>query len=243
MIPGFEDGLVGKKAGEETTLDVAFPADYHKEDLQGKPAQFKVTVKTVKKAEKPELNEEFFKGFGIETADLEEFKVEIRKNMERELGRAIRNLTKQQVIAGLQESNEVDVPSALVDQEIDRLRQQAVQQFGGGQQMDASMLPAELFKEQAEKRVVIGLLMNAAIESADLKPDEEKVEALIEEMASAYQEPEQVREYYNSNAEQKAQVEALALEDQIVEKVLESAQVSEVESNYEEVVRLANQPA
>jgi len=163
--------------------------------------------------------------------------------MERELGRAIRNLTKQQVIAGLQENNEVDVPSALVDQEIDRLRQQAVQQFGGGQQMDASMLPAELFKEQAEKRVVIGLLMNAAIESADLKPDEEKVEALIEEMASAYQEPEQVREYYNSNPQQKAQVEALALEDQVVEKVLESAQVSEVESNYEEVVRLANQPA
>ena len=109
--------------------------------------------------------------------------------------------------------------------------------------MDASMLPAELFKEQAEKRVVIGLLMNAAIESADLKPDEEKVEALIEEMASAYQEPEQVREYYNSNPQQKAQVEALALEDQVVEKVLESAQVSEVESNYEEVVRLANQPA
>ncbi len=146
-------------------------------------------------------------------------------------------------IAGLQENNEVEVPSALVDQEIDRLRQQAVQQFGGGQQMDASMLPAELFKEQAEKRVVIGLLMNAAIESADLKPDEEKVEALIEEMASAYQEPEQVREYYNSNPQQKAQVEALALEDQVVEKVLESAQVSEVESNYEEVVRLANQPA
>ena len=85
--------------------------------------------------------------------------------------------------------------------------------------------------------------MNAAIESADLKPDEEKVEALIEEMASAYQEPEQVREYYNSNPQQKAQVEALALEDQVVEKVLESAQVSEVESNYEEVVRLANQPA
>ena len=163
--------------------------------------------------------------------------------MERELGRAIRNLTKQQVIAGLQENNEVEVPSALVDQEIDRLRQQAVQQFGGGQQMDASMLPAELFKEQAEKRVVIGLLMNAAIESADLKPDEDKVEALIEEMASAYQEPEQVREYYNSNPQQKAQVEALALEDQVVEKVLESAQVSEVESNYEEVVRLANQPA
>jgi len=243
MIPGFEAGLVGKKAGEEVTLDVAFPEDYHKEDLKGKPAQFKTTVKAVKKPEMPELNEEFFKNFGIETADLAEFKAEIRKNMERELGRAIRNLTKQQVIAGLQETNEVDVPKSLVDQEIDRLRQQAVQQFGGGQQLDASMLPAELFKEQAEKRVVIGLLMNAAIESNDLKPSDEKVEALIEEVASSYQDPDQVCDYYNSNPQQKAQVEALALEDQVVEKVLETAQVTETASSYEEIVRMANQPA
>jgi len=243
MIPGFEDGLVGKKAGEEATLDVAFPEDYHKEELKGKPAQFKVTVKAVKKPELPELNEEFFKAFGIETADLEEFKVEIRKNMDRELARALRNLTKQQVIAGLQETNQVDVPKALVDQEIDRLRQQAVQQFGGGQQLDASMLPAELFKDQAEKRVVIGLLMNAAIEANDLKPSDEKVEQLIEEVASAYQEPEQVREYYQTNQQQRAQVEALALEEQVVEKVLAAAQVSQSESTYEEIVRMANQPA
>ena len=243
MIPGFEDGLVGKKAGEEATLDVSFPEDYHKEELKGKPAQFKVTVKTVKKPEMPELNEEFFKSFGIETADLEEFKVEIRKNMDRELARALRNLTKQQGIAGLQETNQVDVPKALVDQEIDRLRQQAVQQFGGGQQLDASMLPAELFKDQAEKRVVIGLLMNAAIEANDLKPSDEKVEQLIEEVASAYQDPEQVREYYQTNQQQRAQVEALALEEQVVEKVMAAAQVSQSESTYEEIVRMANQPA
>jgi trigger factor len=190
-----------------------------------------------------ELNEEFFKGFGIETADLEEFKVEIRKNMDRELARAIRNLTKQQVIAGLQETNSIEVPKALTDQEIDRLRQQAVQQFGGGQQLDASMLPAELFKEQAEKRVVVGLLMNAAIEANDLKPSDEKVEQLIEEVASSYQDPDQVREYYQTNQQQRAQVEALALEDQVVEKVMAAAEVSQVESTYEEIVRMANQSA
>ena len=243
MIPGFETGLVGKKAGEEVTLDVAFPADYHKEELKGKPAQFKTTVKSVKKPELPALTEDFFKSFGIETADLAEFKTEIRKNMDRELARAIRNLTKQQVIAGLQETNKVDVPKSLIDQEINRLRQQAVQQFGGGQKLDASMLPAELFKDQAEKRVVIGLLMNAAIEANDLKPSEEKVDQLIEEVAAAYQEPEQVREYYKSNPQQRAQVEALALEEQVVEKVLAAAEVSQVESSYEEVVRMANQPA
>jgi trigger factor len=243
MIPGFETGLIGAKAGEEKTLDVAFPEDYHKEELKGKPAQFKVSVQTVKKPELPELNAEFFGSFGIETADLAEFKSEIRKNMDRELARGLRNLAKQQVIAGLVESNNIDVPASLVDQEIDRLRQQAVQQFGGGQKFDMNMLPKELFKEQAEKRVAIGLLMNAAIEANELTPSAEKVEALIEEVAASYQDPEEVRTYYNTNPQQKAQVEALALEEQVVEKVLAQAKVSQVESNYEEVIRLVNQSA
>ncbi|MFC3680090.1 trigger factor [Bacterioplanoides pacificum] len=243
MIPGFEGALVGSKAGEETTLDVTFPADYQKEDLQGKPAQFKVKVNEVKKPELPELNEEFFKAFGVETADEAEFRSEIRKNMERELARAIRTLTKQQVVQGLVGANEVDVPSALLDQEIDRLRQQAVQQFGGAQQFDPKQLPAELFKEQAEKRVVIGLLMNAAIEANELTPSDEKVNELIEEVAATYQDPDQVREYYSSNPEQRQQVEAMALEEQVVEKVLASAKVSQSEATYEEIIRAANQPA
>ncbi len=243
MIPGFESGLIGAKAGEEKTLDVAFPEDYHKEELKGKPAQFKVTIATVKKPQLPELNEEFFKGFGIETADEAEFKVEIRKNMDRELARALRNLTKQQVIAGLVAVNEVEAPSSLVDQEIDRLRKQAVQQFGSGQQLDPNMLPAELFKDQAEKRVVIGLLMNAVIEANELTPSAEKVAELIEEVAATYQDPEEVRNYYNSNPQQKSQVEALALEEQAVEKVLADAKISQAEATYEEVIRAANQPA
>lgn len=241
MIPGFETGLIGAKTGEEITLSVSFPADYHKEDLQGKPAEFKVTVLEVKKAELPELNKAFFASFGVDVEDNESFKVEIRKNMERELARAARNLTKQQVINGLLANNEVDVPSSLVDQEIDRLRQQAVQQFGGGQQIDANMLPAELFKDQAQKRVQIGLLMNAAIEQFELTPSADKVNELIEEVASTYQDPEQVREFYNTNPQQKSQVEALALEDQVVEKVLAAAQVSQADASYEEIIRTANQ--
>jgi len=243
MIPGFETGLVGAKPGSEVTLDVTFPEDYHKEDLKAKPAQFKVTVNTVKKPALPELNEEFFKSFGVEASDAETFTVEVRKNMERELDRALRNVTKQQVIAGLLAANEVDVPASLVEQEIDRLRQQAVQQFGGGQQLDPRQLPAELFKDQAEKRVLIGLLMNAVIESNELTPSAEKVEQLIEEVASTYQDPAEVREYYANNPQQKSQVEALALEEQVVEKVLASAKVSQAESSYEDIIREANKPA
>jgi trigger factor len=242
MIPGFEAGIVGLKAGDEKTIELSFPADYHKEDLQGKAVEFKVAVKEVKKPELAELNEEFFKGFGVESKDLESFKVDIRANMDRELDRAIRNDVKNQVIEGLVAANEIAVPAALADQEIDRLRQQAIQQFGGGQGIDASMLPAELFKEQADRRVRVGLLMNAAIDSFELTASEEKVDALIEEVASTYQEPEQVREYYKNTPEQKSQVEALALEEQVVEKILESAKVTETEASYEDVIKAANAP-
>lgn len=243
MIPGFESGLIGSKAGEETTLDVTFPEDYQKDDLQGKPAQFKVKVSKVEKGTLPELNEEFYQTFGVESDTEEGFVAEIRTNMERELTRALRSLTKQQVLDGLLEANKLDVPSSLIDQEVDRLRQQAVQQFGG--QMDASQIPAEIFKPQADKRVQTGLLINAVIEANELKASDEKVAELIEEIASTYQEPEQVREYYNANAEQKSQMESLALEEQVVEKVLAGASVTQVESSYEDIIRAANtqQPA
>lgn len=243
MIPGFEEGLVGAKAGADTTLNVTFPADYHKEDLQGKAVEFKVTVQTVKKPQLPELNAEFFASFGVEAQDEVTFRAEVRKNMERELARSLRSITKQQVINGLLAANQVEAPTSMVDQEIDRLRQQAVQQFGGAQYMDPSRLPAELFKDQAQKRVLIGLLMNAVIEENDLKPAAEKVEALINEVAETYQNPQEVRDYYASNAQQRAQVEALALEEQAVEKVLASAKVSQSAATYEEVIRAANQPA
>lgn len=243
MIPGFEDALVGVKAGEEKTIDVNFPEDYHKEELKAKPAQFKITVKSLKKPVLPELNKEFFETFGVEAEDETAFRVEVRKNMERELARAIRAVNKQQVVDGLLAKNEIDVPSALVDQEIDRLRQQAVQQFGGAQYMDPSRLPAELFKDQAEKRVRIGLLMNAIVDANEIKPSEEKVAALIEEAAATYQEPQEVRDFYNNNPQQKSQLEAVALEEQIVEKVMAGAQVSQVQSSYEEIIMAANQPA
>lgn len=240
MIPGFEAGVEGSRAGDEKTLSLTFPADYHKEDLQDKAVEFKVTVKEVKKPQLPELNEEFFSGFGVEAKDLDAFKGDIRANMSRELDRAVRNDTKNQVIEGLVAGNEVEVPQALVDQEIGRLRQQAVQQFGGGQGIDANMLPAELFKDQAERRVKVGLLMNAAIEKYDLKPSEEKVDALIEEVAATYQDADQVREYYKNTPEQRSQVEALALEEQVVEEILSAAKVSEEETKYEDVIKAAN---
>jgi trigger factor len=240
MIPGFEDQIVGMKAGDEATIKVTFPAEYQSEALAGKDAEFKIKVHQVEASELPELNQEFFKLFGVESEDVDAFRKDVRGNMERELKQAIQRNTKNQALEGLLEQNNIDVPAALVDQEIQRLQEQAFQQFGGGQQFQPGMLPKELFQPQAERRVKLGLLINAAIEQLEIKADDAKVEALIEDMASTYQDPEQVKEYYKSNKEQRAQLEALALEEQVVETILEKATVTEKDSSYEEVIKAAN---
>ena len=240
MIPGFEDQIIGMKAGDESSIKVTFPADYQAENLQGKEAEFKIKVHTVESATLPELTDEFFKQFGVEANDEASFRSEVRKNMERELKQSIARNTKNQVLDGLLAANEIDVPSALIEQEIQRLKQQAFQQFGGGQEFNPDMLPNEMFTDQADRRVKLGLLINAAVAQFELKADDARVEALIEDMASTYQDPDQVREFYKSNQEQRSQLEALALEEQVVDTILEQAKVTEKDSSYEEVIKAAN---
>jgi len=240
MIPGFEEQIIGLKAGDEKTITVTFPEDYNNEELAGKEAEFKIKVHEVEAATLPELNQDFFKLFGVEADDVESFRKDVRTNMERELKQAIQRNTKNQALDGLLEQNSIDVPSALIDQEIQRLQEQAFQQFGGGQEFKPGMLPKELFQPQAERRVKLGLLINATIEQLELKTDEAKVEALIEDMASTYQDPEQVKEFYKNNKEQRAQLEALALEEQVVDAILDKATVTEKASSYEEVIKAAN---
>lgn len=235
MIPGFEDGIVGHKAGEEFDIEVNFPEDYHAENLKGKAAKFAIVLKKVEERELPEFTEEFIKRFGIADGTLEGLRAEVRKNMERELKNAVRNRVKAQVLDGLVNANEIDVPAAVVDGEIDVLRRQAAQRFGGNEQQ-AMELPRELFEEQAKRRVVIGLLLGEVISSNELKADEDRVKTLIEEMASAYEDPAEVIEYYSKNNELMNSVRNLALEEQAVEKVLEAAKVTEKETNFTELM-------
>lgn len=240
MIPGFEEQIIGMKAGDDGIVNVTFPADYQSEALQGKTAEFKVKVHSVEVAKLPELTEEFYKGFGIEVDSEEAFRVEVRKNMERELKQAIARNAKNQVLDGLLKTNQIEVPSALTSQEIDRLKQQAAQQFGGNASFDASMLPNELFKDQAERRVKLGLLINAVIDQFDIKADADKVDAMIEDMASTYQDPDQVRAFYKGNKEQRNQLEAVALEEQVVDVILGKAITTQKDSSYEEVIKAAS---
>ncbi|OAN90371.1 trigger factor [Marinobacter sp. EhC06] len=239
MIPGFEKAIVGGKAGEDMEIEVTFPEDYHNEDLAGKPAKFEIKIHKVEEPQLPELDTEFFKKFGIDAEDEATFREEVKKNMERELKQAVSNKVKNDVVDGLLETTELDIPAALVDQEIDRLRQDAVQRFGG--QVDFQQLPKEIFQEQAERRVKTGLLFQEVVKKNDLKADPAKVDEKIQEIASTYEQPEEVVAHFNSNPEQKSQIESSVLEDAVVDHVLEQAKVKEKKVKYEEAVQ-AGQP-
>lgn len=241
MIPGFEEGLVGAKAGEERVVNVTFPEDYQNLDLAGKAAEFTITVNSVSAPQLPELNEEFFAQFGIKESTLEGFRSEVRKNMERELRQAIKTKVKNQVMDGLLAANPIEVPKALLENEVNRLRVQAVQQFGGNIKPD--QLPAELFEEQAKRRVVLGLIVAEVVKQFELKPDDAKVREMIEEMASAYQEPEQVVAWYYKNDQQLNEVRSVVLEEQVVDTVLQKATVTDKSVSYEEAVKPAQAQA
>ncbi len=236
MIPGFEDAILGKKAGDEFTIEVTFPADYHAEALKGKAAKFASKLHKVEEQVLPELTEEFVKRFGIESGSVEELKAEVRKNMERELAQALKNSVKEQVLNGLVEANQIDLPKAAVAQEIDTLRQQALQRFGGFQGGNAPELPAELFQAQAERRVRVGLLLGDVIRTNEIKADDARVTSIIESMATAYEDPKEVIEYYQQNEQMLNGVRNLAIEDQAIDLILSKAQVTEKEVAFDEVI-------
>ena len=241
MIPGFEDGVAGKKAGDEFSIEVTFPEDYHAENLKGKAATFAIKLHKVEARELPELTEEFVSRFGVTDGSVDGLKAEVRKNMERELKQAVKGRIKEQVLNGLVEQNDIDVPAALIDQEIGALRQQAAQRFGGDVK-NAPELPRELFEEQAKRRVVVGLLLGEVIKSEELKADDEKVKALITEMASAYEDPSEVVSYYEQNEQLMSNMRNVALEEQALDALLAKAQVSDKEVSFTELMN-QQQPA
>lgn len=237
MIPGFEKEVTGMKVGEEKTINVTFPEDYHAENLKGKDAEFDIVVHKTEGPILPEIDEEFAKLFGIEEGGVEALRAEVSKNMARELTQAVKAKVKTQVIDGLLAAHDVDLPSALVAQEVDVLRQQAMQRFQG--QMDPKNLPelpAEMFTEQAERRVKVGLLLGEVIKVNELKVNDEKVNELIASAASAYEDPKEVIDYYANNQELMQQMQNVALEEQAVELLVEKAKVKDKKASFNELM-------
>ena len=238
MIPGFEKGLLKAKAGAEIVLDLEFPKDYQNKEVAGKPVQFKVTVNSASAPVLPELNDEFFAVFGIDEGGEEAFRKEVSANMNRELKNASKGKVKNLVMDLLLKEHQIDLPASLVKSEIESLRQQAMQQFGGGKQnIDPSMLPDDLFKEQAEKRISLGLILGEVIKVKKLKADPALVKSTVEDIASTYETPEEVVRWYYSNKEQLASVESSVLEDQAFEAILADAKVTEKKVSYDDVIK------
>lgn len=246
MIPGFEDGMKGMKAGEEKTIKVTFPEDYQAENLKGKEADFKITVKEVKEAKLPELNDEFFELFGVTEGGLDKLKTDVRKNMEREIKNAARNQVKQAAFDALVDKNEFDVPNAMLAAEIDRQRnlmlQRFAQQFGANPNtFDKNMLPDELFEDQALRAVRLGVLVGQIIDKQKLEVDQERVTAFIAEAAENYEDPNEVIEYFTNDKQERAGIEAIVLEDQVVEYILSQAKVTDKEVKYQDLLATAQQ--
>ena len=237
MIPGFEKEVTGMKVGEEKTISVTFPEDYHAENLKGKDAEFDIVVHKTEGPILPEVDEEFAKLFGVQEGGVEALREEVGKNMERELSQAVKAKVKEQVIEGLLAGHEVGVPAGLVEQEVDVLRQQAMQRFQG--QMDPNNLPelpSEMFTEQAERRVKIGLLLGEVIKVNEIKVDNAKVDELIATAASAYEDPKEVIEYYANNKELMQQMQNVALEEQAVELLVEKAKVKDKKASFKDIM-------
>lgn len=237
MIPGFEAGIEGKSASDVFTLDLSFPEEYHNKELAGKEVAFEITLNSVSEQVMPVVDEEFYKSFGVEDGGNDAFREEVTSNMGRELKTASRNKLKTKIMDALAEAVETDIPDALVAGEIQQLREQALQQFGGGQNIDANMLPDELFKEQAARRVLLGLVLGEVIQQQELKADPAKVREAIEELAATYESPDDVINWYYGNQEQLGTIESNVLEDQVFDYIIGQSAVTDKQVDYQEVIK------
>ncbi|MEL0587236.1 MAG: trigger factor [Candidatus Thiodiazotropha sp. (ex. Lucinoma kazani)] len=229
MIDGFESGLVGMVKEEKRSIDLKFPDDYQVEELAGKPVTFEVEVNEVSEEILPSLDDNFAKDFGAE-GGVDKLKTDIRENMERELDQRIKSKIKSQAMDLIYQLNQIDLPNALIEEEIEALRKQTREQMGQG--AGSFELPREMFEEQAKRRVTLGLVIGEIIKQNDIQVDNDRVRKTIEEFAASYEQPEEVVKYYYGNQQQLASVQNVVLEDQIVDWVLDQATVSDEQTTF-----------
>ena len=228
MLPEFEAATVGLKVGQTKTFTLAFPADYHGKDVAGKTAEFTITLKKLEWAHLPEIDAEFAKSLGVPDGDLEKMRADIKVNLEREVGTRVKAKTKDSVMDALIKSTELDVPKALIDQDVERLVEMTRQDMAQrGMEVKDMPFPPELFTAQAERRVRLGLILGEVVKANKLQATPEQVKAQVEEFAQSYEDPQQVLKYYFSDRNRLAEVEALVLEENVVNYVLSKSKVTD----------------
>jgi trigger factor len=234
MLPDLEKGLLGAAPGEKRDIAVNFPADYRATELAGKQAMFATEIKTVEEPVLPEVDEEFFKAFGVTEGGLPKLREDVAANMRRELEQALRNRNKAAVMDKLYAANPTDVPNVLLEGQIRDMQVEAMRRAGV---KDASQAPPrDPFVEPARRRVALGLLLNDVIRKQNLIVDRTRVNERLDEMVSAYGDAAAMKRAYMQNAEAMRQVESLALEDQAVDWILSAAKVHEVPSTFKELM-------
>jgi len=235
MLPDFEKGLKGVQAGDEKSIKVKFPKDYHAEDLQGKKAEFVLKVHAVEEQELPPLDDALAEMFGVQEGGLEKLRTDVRENMQREASDKVRNDIKEQVMEGMLKANPIAVPKALQDQEAHSMQHEAMRRMGVEDHSQAP--PREHFAEAAERRVRLGLLLRQFIDDNDIHVDAERVRQRVNEMCSSYENAEQMAASYMSNPQVLQQIEPLILEEQAVEALVDIGTAKEKKVSFKDYMK------
>jgi len=234
MLPDFEAGLKGARAGENKTIAVKFPDNYQAANLAGKTAAFAIKIQKVEEHRLPDLDAEFCKQFGVEQGGIEQLRKEVEENMRHELAATVRGRLKQQLFDALLAANPIDVPKVLVEDQIRSMQLDFGRRIGA---REASQVPpATQFQDSAQKRVSIGLLISEAVKLAGLTVDRAKVQEKLADVAQNYPDPELVIKAYRENTQLRGQLEASVLEEQAVDWLLERAKISEQPATFKEVM-------
>jgi trigger factor len=236
MLPDFEAALVDMKAGEQKTFPLTFPQDYH-ESVRGKTADFTVTVNQVAEPRLPPVDAEFAKALGVEDGDVARLRREVRENMEKEAEKRVKANVKEQVIGALHDAARFDVPRALLEAEIERMRQSALEDLKQrGMTVEDRSLPAELFADRAVRRIKVGLLVADLVKKHDLGARPEQVRKVIEQHAESFEQPDQLVRWYYADPSRLAEVEALVMEDNVVEWAMGKMQVEDKPVQFSELM-------
>ncbi|NKB37921.1 MAG: trigger factor [Gammaproteobacteria bacterium] len=238
FIPGFEDGLIGKKAGEEVTLDLTFPDPYQKEEFSGKPVEFTVTIHSVSEAVLAELDDDFFKNFGVQEGGYEAFVEEIKQHMSREAETALRNRQRDAVMNALHDANKVDLPKTMIEAEQSNMQKQFVENLKqyGVDNDKAPPVDIAMFEEQATRRVALQLIVAELIRENELQADPAAVREMLEKNAASYEDPSAVINWYYSDKSRLAEVEAVVLEDAVIDWVSSKAVLKEQNLGFDELM-------
>jgi trigger factor len=229
LLPEFEAALRGMKSGETKTFDLAFPADYHGKEVAGKLARFEATLLLVQEPKVPALDAAFAKSLGIEDGDLDKMRADVRQNLEREVKRRVQARVKDQVLKGLLEAAKLEVPKALIDQEIERLGANMAEQLRQrGMAQQAAEMPRDAFEPEARRRVTIGLILADLVKRHDIKATPEQVKSMVDDYAQSYEKPDEVVRWYYQSGDRVREVESVVIENNVVEWVLAQAKVTDV---------------